>query len=240
MARLEKSSFNRPSFFEPIPDIIGVNTEMFTKRRQARSEPSHCQNAIGPGVSGLLFVSGPLAVFLEVAQRVILSIKRHAGRSFSHIFKEVLEDSPSLTDLDAASAIKVKPNVLWIRASANHGPPSYQRRTGAPVNRMSVSQLHGVCVLPTKTTARLGISAFQVRIRKRNRCAAFAEAYAGSVPVFVLGGICNDFQSSKYLTDEGYSSGHRIGSFNFVSSGGSGYNRPRCGNIGQTRIEINP
>lgn len=240
MNRLKESTLKRPAFFEAIPHVIRVNREMLTQRRETRCHAANGKYSVRARISSLLCSGGPFAVFLEVAKRIVLPVKTVLFRSLAHVGQEALKGHPSFADGNAPSSVEMKPDVLRIGASGYHRRPSIVSWRRGVVDSMAVNKATRSGFFPSQAAARPRLAGLKVRVWKCHSSSAFTEANAGSVPVFILGAFSDNFQPSKREADERCCFGHRIGSFNFVSSGGSGDNRPRCKTLRDYERQVNP
>jgi len=102
----------------------GANPKFLCPSRQALSSSFVGDKPIVSRVSLLIFWVNPSAIFLEIAFRVIYSIKSFTCWPIPHIGKEIIKLEPTATDCNSAPAIPVE---VWgrdVETSIFHHRPS--------------------------------------------------------------------------------------------------------------------
>ena len=190
----------------------------------AKSADTISASAWHPSILGLLFWGCPFAVARLIVAVVVDAANRSAFRSFSHIGKKVFKEIPPFANRNSPASISKKLVIVRICGSLKHVQPASICSGGYSSRTMAVNEEPFPCRFPVETSTGVSSSSLQAGVRGNFLIAAFAKTEAiifdGSRFASLRRSFCDHFKSSKRLADEGYSSRHRIGSFNFVFSGG--------------------
>ena len=110
--------------FRAVTDGSSINAEMPADLRYGKIDALDDDAPIVPSVAFLGRPVGPSAIGGLIVPVRIYAIERKAERGLSHVFQEVLELQPSLTNLDAAPAVPLEPMSVRVCASLPHGHPT--------------------------------------------------------------------------------------------------------------------
>jgi len=194
---------------------------MFSQRRDATSDTSNGHHHVGSRVARLMNLRSPNTVerlsVPAVIAVVMNSFKSPSFFAVAHVFKKVRKRFPTLADLYSSASIIIKGFVIWVGASLYHSTPYAIEPSVGP----SMSGVSSDCGLSNQAAARFGFSALKRVAFYPSGITAVAQAFAdGLVAAFVKVArrVCDYFELSKTLTDEGFFGRHIIAFFNGLFS----------------------
>lgn len=164
-----------PAFANPMVYPLGRHPKFASPLGHGETLPVEGDANVLPRVVLLGLVSGPAAVVLGVASRAVNSIEAMTHWAITHVGIEHLKRFPRWVVSNAATAVSCVVRMLRVAASLLHPAPGVVcQRSGLSVGHISL----GSDFFP-KTTARLGMPAFE--LPGLRRCAA--PAFTGTVPL---------------------------------------------------------
>ena len=134
------SSYARTQWLRQPVRFLARNTHYVAPRRHTQTGAVHGNDAIKSGVSILLLLSFPSAVFWRIWSVIIDSSDRmYVGWPWSHIREKILKTvSPSIAYRDASSSVMLVNRVIRVETTHLHVSPSLIFwRSGHAVLRLS-------------------------------------------------------------------------------------------------------
>jgi len=131
-----------PSEPKSLVDCIAMKASFLGPLRNSLCKPFVGYFDVAAAVVGLLFSSGPLAVFRRVIFIVINSLKGVPLWARPHIFFKHKEFVPSGANLNSTASIVSVLASVWVTAPSTHSKPYFMDRR----ERFAVSFIHAPCL----------------------------------------------------------------------------------------------
>lgn len=202
-----ESALNRPPVVQSANNCVGANPGSFSPRSNAQGFTVEFQHTAVSFVSVLFFLRCPPAILFRVSKVVFNSFDRVPWRRLRpHVFKEIHELQPSLTNRYSSTSVIFPFVMICIVASPAHSQPRIILRrspvmTSRPMRGESLD-----CVITLKTSTRFSVSSFNVFSANN----AMITTIAGTLPEIqksIAPTTCSSTINTDDLKPEEYPSG---------------------------------
>lgn len=190
--RLCQSTFSGPAALETLQQNQAVDTALIRPTLKCLTLTSVLNEVIAPGVSVLLSLCRPVAVFSAVSSRVVSAFDGMAGRrTKAHVSQEGREvTAPLIADRNTSAAVILERLILWLVTTAQHALPRLILGRRGFSSRVAVCSTPGFRERITYATATLALASLQVAGEHRHSTPADTSAPPVTV---VVGDVCQRF-----------------------------------------------